>query len=342
MLIFGSPWLTSILVFALAFVALFWGKRLIFLRFKALSKKTDNKVDDMLAEVLVSIKVFFMLAISLYVATYPFGLSAHTNSIIGKTVFVIVMIQIAISGNILIKFIMENYVLQKMSQDASNAAIISIAVFMTKLLLYIVLLLLTLNNFGIDVTALVAGLGVGGIAIALAVQSILGDLFASFTIVLDKPFLVGDFIVVGDNMGNVEKIGIKTTRVRSISGEQLIFPNGQLLQGQIKNFKRMQERRILFNLGVVYKTSMENVKKIPLILKEIIGEQEKARFERSHFKGYGEYALNFETVYWVEDPDFNVYMDIQQRINIKIYERFAKEGIEFAYPTQTIYGAGTK
>lgn len=338
MSLFHSSWITSVVAFVVSYALLFWGKKIIAYRIKILSKKTDTKIDDLLAEILTSVKVFFLIAISLYVAVRFLEATPYTVYIISKTVFVLVVLQVAITGNKTIKFLMENYILQKMSQDASNAAIIGVAVFTTKFLLYIVLLLLVLNNFGVDVTALIAGLGVGGIAIALAVQNILGDLFASFTIILDKPFLVGDFIVVGENMGNVEKIGIKTTRVRSISGEQLIFPNGQLLQGQIKNFKRMQERRILFNIGVVYQTPLDKIQKITSIITEIIKEQTKARLDRTHFKGYGDFALNFETVYWVEDADFNTYMDIQQNINMKIFERFKKEGIEFAYPTQTIYG----
>jgi len=336
MSLFYNPWIKTILAFVVTYILLYWGKKIIAYRIKILSKKTDTKIDDLLAEILASIKAFFLVALSLYVAIRFLEATPYTVYIISKIVFVLVVLQVATTGNKTIKFLMEHYILQKMSKDSSNAAIIGVAVFTTKFLLYVVLLLLTLNNFGIDVTALIAGLGVGGIAIALAVQNILGDLFASFTIILDKPFLVGDFIVVGENMGNVEKIGIKTTRVRSISGEQLIFPNGQLLQGQIKNFKRMQERRIVFNLNVVYQISKEKIEKIPQIIEEIISSQKMARLERTHFKGYGDFALVFETVYWVKDADFKVYMDVQQEINLQIFERFAKEGIDFAYPTQTL------
>jgi len=205
------------------------------------------------------------------------------------------------------------------------------------LILWSVIVLMALENVGIDITALVAGLGVGGIAVALAVQNILGDLFASLSIVLDKPFVIGDFIIIGDYMGTVEHIGLKTTRIRSLSGEQLVFANNDLLQSRIRNFKRMYERRVVFNLGVVYQTPHEKLQKIPQIVREIIEQQHPVRFDRAHFKSFGDFSLNFEVVYWVQNPDYTVYMDIQQAINLEIYRRFAEEGIEFAYPTQSIF-----
>ena len=178
---------------------------------------------------------------------------------------------------------------------------------------------------------------VGGIAVALASQNILGDLFASLSILFDKPFVVGDFIIVGDMMGTVERVGLKTTRVRSLSGEQLVFSNNDLLSSRIKNYKRMEERRVVFTLGVTYQTNAERLESIPGIIREPIAQEEKVRFDRSHFKGYGDFALLFETVYWVTEPDYNLYMDIQQKINLELFRHFEKQGIEFAYPTQTIH-----
>jgi small-conductance mechanosensitive channel len=335
--VLNNKYLISLLIFASSFLAIFWSKKLILSRLIKFSQKTDTKLDDLFTDLLSSIKIFFIFALSLLLSVYFINLSPYIDGIVSNIIFVLFIVQLAITGTRAIRFFIEHYILHKMNEDASNAAIIGIAIFATKFLFYVVLLLLTLNNFGIDVTALIAGLGVGGIAIALAVQNILADLFASFTIILDKPFLVGDFIIVGEHMGTVEKIGIKTTRLKSLSGEQLIFPNGQLLQGQIRNFKRMQERRIVYSIGVTYQTSLEKIKLIPKIISEIIEKQDKARLERTHFKAYGDFSLNFETVYWVEDSDFKVYMDIQENINLAIFERFQKEGIEFAYPTQTIY-----
>jgi small-conductance mechanosensitive channel len=209
--------------------------------------------------------------------------------------------------------------------------------FLGRLVVVVVVALLALQNLGIDVTAMIAGLGVGGIAIALAVQNILGDLFASMSIVLDKPFVVGDFIVVGDRAGSVEKIGLKTTRLRSISGEQLIFANSDLLGSRIQNFKRMQERRALFAVGVTYQTPLDVVEAIPQLLRESIEAQAKARFDRAHFKSFGASSLDFECVYWVLEPEYNTFMDVQQAINLAIARRFEERGIEFAYPTQTLF-----
>ncbi len=182
-----------------------------------------------------------------------------------------------------------------------------------------------------------AGLGIGGIAVALAVQNILGDLFASLSIVLDKPFVIGDFIIVNEFLGTVEHIGLKTTRIRSLSGEQVIFSNADLLRSRIRNFKRMFERRVTFSIGVTYQTPSDKLERISALLKEIVVKQPKARFDRAHFKEFGDSALIYEVVYYVQNPDFNVYMDIQQAINIEIVRRFEEESIEFAYPTRTIH-----
>ncbi len=194
-----------------------------------------------------------------------------------------------------------------------------------------------LDNFGFKISTIVTGLGIGGIAVALAAQTILADLFSYFVIFFDKPFQVGDFINVDDKVGNVEYIGIKSTRIRSLSGEVLIISNKNLTDSRIHNFKRMERRRVLFGIGVTYQTTLDQVKEIPQLLRSIVEEQSNVTFDRSHFKGYGDFSLNFEVVYYVLGPDFVTYMDIQQKINLKIYEEFAKRKIEFAYPTRTIF-----
>lgn len=194
-----------------------------------------------------------------------------------------------------------------------------------------------LDNFGFDVSAVIAGLGIGGIAIALAAQAVLGDLFSYFVILFDRPFEIGDFIVIADKRGTIEHIGIKTTRIRSLSGEQLVISNTDLTNSRIHNFKRLEKRRVLFQLGVVYQTSAEKLKAIPEIVKNIIISEPQAEFDRGHFATYGDFSLNFEFVYFILGSDYTQYMDIQQRINLSIYEEFEKRGIEFAYPTQTLY-----
>lgn len=212
--------------------------------------------------------------------------------------------------------------------------------FVARLVLWSVLVLLGLHNLGVNVTALIAGLGIGGIAVALAVQNILGDLFSSVAIVLDRPFELGDFVIIDDTLGTVEHIGLKTTRIRSLSGEQIVVGNSQLLESRIRNYKRMAERRIVFSLGVTYETPHDLVARIPAIIREIIEARDGVRFDRAHFQKYGDFALVFEAVYYVLSPDYNRYMDTQQAINLGVLQRFQREGIAFAYPTQTLLVPG--
>jgi small-conductance mechanosensitive channel len=192
------------------------------------------------------------------------------------------------------------------------------------------------NIPGVEVDALIASLGIGSVAVALAVQNILGDLFASLSIALDQPFVVGDFVTVDEYGGTVEHIGLKSTRVRSLTGDQLVFSNSDLLGSRIRNYGRMEERRVSFALGVACDTPYEKLKEIPTIIQEIVESQSHMRFDRAHFKEYGEFSLNFEIVFHVLTPDYSTYMDARQAINLEIYRRFAEEGIELPYPTQTI------
>jgi len=202
------------------------------------------------------------------------------------------------------------------------------------------IVLLVLDNLGFNITTLVAGLGVGGIAVAMASQSVLADLFASLSILLDKPFKVGEFIIVGDMMGSVENIGLKTTRVRSLGGEQLVFSNADLLSSRIRNYRRMEERRVVFTIGVEYSTSYEKLKRIPGMIKDIILSVDHTRFDRSHFMNYGDFSLNVETVFYVLSSDYNLYADVRQEINLALFKKFEDEGIVFAFPSQTVYLAG--
>jgi len=199
-----------------------------------------------------------------------------------------------------------------------------------------------LDNLGFKISAVIAGLGIGGVAVALAAQAILGDLFSYFAIILDRPFETGDFIIIGEYLGTIEHIGIKTTRVRSLGGEQLVFANKDLTNTRVRNYKRMQKRRVVFKLGVIYQTPLEKLKEIPGIIKGAISSIENAALDRAHFSSYGDFSLIFEIVYYVATSDYNKYMDIQQQINFAIKKEFEAKGIEFAYPTQTLYVAGDK
>ena len=194
-----------------------------------------------------------------------------------------------------------------------------------------------LDNLGFKISAVLAGLGIGGVAVALAAQAVLKDLFSYFAILFDRPFEIGDFIITDEYLGVIEHIGIKTTRIRSLGGEQLIFSNTDLTSTRLRNYKRMEQRRISFKLGVTYQTPGEKLKKIPGMIEQIIRGIKDTTFDRSHFSSYGDFSLNFEIVYYILGADYNKYMDIQQDINFAIKEAFEKENIEFAYPTQTLF-----
>jgi len=247
------------------------------------------------------------------------------------------MLQVGIWGNGLVAYLTGKYAQRHLSQDAGSSTTLGALRFLGRVILWSVLLLLALENLGFDVTALLAGLGVTGIAVALAVQNILGDLLASLSIVLDKPFVVGDYIIIDQLEGTVERIGLKSTRVRSISGEQIVFANAEILKSRIKNYERMQERRISFRIAVVAQTQPETLERIPGILKEIVTTQPNTRFGRSHFHSIGESGCMFETVYFVLKPDYALFMDAQQAINYGIVKRFQEEGIAFAYPTRLVH-----
>ncbi|TCS33785.1 small-conductance mechanosensitive channel [Paucimonas lemoignei] len=225
------------------------------------------------------------------------------------------------------------------SADMSHmraSATTTLLVWALRVLLWSIVLLAMLSNLGVNITAFVASLGVGGIAIALAVQNILGDLFASLAIAIDKPFEVDDFIIMGDILGSVEEVGLKTTRVRSLSGEQIILSNTELLKNTIRNYKRMDERRVEFRFGVMYGTPADRVEAIPAMVRKIIESLDKTRFDRAHFKEFGTSSLTYEVVYYVLSPDFNLYMDIQQKINLQLMRELESLGVKFALPTQTV------
>ena len=306
-------------------------------RITALSRRTTTEWDDIIAGALAKTKFLFLLVLAVFAATYGLTLSDRARGAVDSLVVVALLIQSGLWAGFVLTRWLASYRKREIQEDPAAATTMSALGFVGQIGLWTAILLLALDNVGVDITALVAGLGIGGIAVALAMQNVLGDLFASLSIVLDKPFVLGDFLIVDEHLGNVEHIGLKTTRVRSLWGEQLIFSNSDLLNSRIRNFGRMQERRTVFALGVTYQTPREKLTRIPGILREAVEAQEKTRFDRSHFKAYGDFSLNFETVYYVTVADYNAYMDVQQAINLRIHERFEEEGIEFAYPTQTLF-----
>lgn len=283
----------------------------------------------------------FLLIAAIYVGTTLLDLPDAVHRLVSSIFVVALFVQIAIWGDRLASALLAWRLAPDKGKSSMRNALALIQ-FAVRVAVWSLALLLIFENLGFDVTALVAGLGVGGIAVALAAQSVLGDLFSSLAIVLDRPFEVGDFIVFGDQSGTVEKIGIKTTRIRALSGEQIAVSNTDLVKTRVHNFKRMQERRVVLVLGVTYDTSADQLESIPGMIKTIIEGQDKVRFDRAHFRGFGDSALEIEVVYWVLSADYTEFMNCQQAINFAIFRAFEGEGIEFAFPSQTLYVPGLK
>jgi len=298
-----------------------------------LADKTKTDLDDKLIDLVESVRPAFYSFLALYLAIGFIKINDLVHKIIMVVFITWIVYQTIISLHSLIDYAIRKY----SEKNASTSDAINLLGRVAKISLWFIGTLLVLSNLGVDISSLIAGLGIGGIAIALALQNILSDLFSSFAIHFDKPFVVGDFIMVENKMGTVEKIGIKTTRLRALQGEEIVISNRELTNAQIQNFKKLKERRISFSFGVKYNTSQEKLGKISEIIKKNIDNIDKARFDRAHFKKFSDSSLDFEVVYYVEEADYTKYMDIQQDINMGIKGEFEKEKIEFAYPTQTIY-----
>lgn len=298
------------------------------------AQKTETELDDILVKVVGSAKLPFVLFVSAYLASRSLLQSAFTEKILTAVMVLWVTYQVIVAIEIFV-----DHLLAKRDKESggASAAPMHLASVVIKTIIWVFALLTALSNLGINVTSLVAGLGIGGIAVALAAQNILGDLFSSFAIYLDRPFVVGDSIKIKDLIGTVEKIGMKTTRVRALSGEEIVFPNKDIVSAQIHNFAKIKERRIVLNLNVTHETDDEKLAQIPQWIRQIIENEPNVRFDRSHFKEIGEFALKFETIYFVTSSDYVIYMNAQQNINLAIREKFKNEKVSVAYPTETIH-----
>jgi small-conductance mechanosensitive channel len=305
--------------------------------FRMLARNTEARFGTIPAEVAAATRLWLLLPFALYGAASGLELPAKLHRFIDILAVIALMVQVALWVNRFISLWFRMKVDEKRDVDGASVTALMLIGVVARTLVWALTGLLILDHLGFDITALIAGLGIGGIAVALAAQNILGDLFASLSIVLDKPFVVGDFVVAEGWRGTIERVGIKTTRVRSLDGEQIILSNAELLKMRLHNYKRMQERRILFGVGVTYQTPADKLERVPQLIRDAIERQQLTRFDRAHFKDYGDSSLNYEVVYYVLAPEYGVYMDTQQAINLEIFRAFAQEGIEFAYPTRTLY-----
>ncbi|MCC6321161.1 MAG: mechanosensitive ion channel family protein [Phycisphaerales bacterium] len=332
-------WGVAIGVALVVYVVLAVARRLVKAWLGARASKTKTRLDDLVVAIVSDVRGWCMGATAVYLGGTAVTLPRMGSQGLKLLLVVAVALQVLVTSRIVVDVAIAMAVARGKDnggeQDRAIASASGIIRFIVMLVLGALLLLLALSNMGVQVTPLLTGLGIGGIAVALAAQSILGDLFGSLSIVFDKPFLVGDVIAVGPQMGTVEHIGVKTTRVRSVSGEQLVFRNSDLLSSRIQNFKRMNERRVVGTVGIVYETPIEKVEAAPGMIRSCIESAggDRVRIDRVHLRQLAAFSLEFEYVYFVLTPDMNVHMEIQQAVNLEILRRLAASKVSIAYPT---------
>lgn len=289
-----------------------------------------------LLEALQKTQPLVLFFIALWMGAQQVDLPKKTDHLIDRLALAAMLVQLGLWAMRLLDGWMKSYRERRLATNPNAVTSFGAISMVIKLGAWACIALLILENFGVDVTALMAGLGIGGVAVALAAQNILGDLFASLSIAVDRPFVVGDFLALGEYMGTVEYIGMKSTRLRSLSGEQIVMSNSNLLGSRIRNYGRMYERRIAASISVTYQTTRGQLEAIPELLRSIIEAQALARFDRAHLKSFGDSGIEVEYVYYVQSAEYNVYMDINQCIVLAMLEAFEARGINFSYPTRTV------
>lgn len=334
-----AGWAVACAVGVGLFLALLAVRRLVRRYHLKLKQTEEIELVEVPVEVLSGTSSLFFVVVSLFAGLGTLTMGESTARVLNSAVTIALFGQVGSWAAAATGILLERRRRRVIATDRAVASSLGIIGFLLRAVIWSVITLLVLDNLGVDVTALVAGLGIGGVAIALASQNILGDLFASLSITFDRPFVVGDFLVVDDFLGSVEFIGVKSTRLRSLSGEQIIMSNADLLRSRVRNYGRMAERRVVFTLNVVYDTSPGLLERIPDIIRAAIEAQDGVRFDRSHFARHGAASLDFESVYYVLSADYNRYMDTQQAVNLRIHHEFTRLGIGFAYPTQMLYFA---
>jgi small-conductance mechanosensitive channel len=339
-IVFGNSVLNYIFALAIfiGLSLLLWFFRTIALRqLRALSLRTVTDFDDMIVTAIEKLGAPFYFVWSVLAALTYLELPLWLTKAVSVSWWIVggfYLIRVALT--------VVDYALGKATHKARGSedvddAIIELLGKLIKGVIWIIAFLFVLSNFGVNITGLLAGAGIAGLALAFALQEVLGDIFASFSIYLDKPFRKGDFIMLGTDMGTVEHIGIKSTRIRTLQGQELVVSNRELTTARVNNFKKLERRRIVSAIGVTYDTPQSKLKKIPNIIDTIITKAENVDFDRAHFKGFGPSSLDFEYVYFVKQGDYEIFMDAQQQINLEIVKAFQKEKIEFAFPTQTLH-----
>jgi small-conductance mechanosensitive channel len=324
------------LVFLIAVFIIKIAKSIVLARLVRWAEKTRTSFDDFLINLIKKIGVPLAYIAAFYFSLKILILASPVQKIVDYGALAIVIIYVTRMIILLISYSVDLYI-RKQAKDTNLERSMKSILTIVKIVVWGIAIVFFLDNMGIEISAVVAGLGIGGVAVALAAQTVLGDLFSFFAILFDRPFETGDFIIVGEYLGTVQHIGIKTTRISSLGGEQIVFSNTDLTNSRVRNYKRMERRRVVFKLGVTYQTPADKMKEIPGIIESIIKGVEDTTFDRAHFFSYGDFSLVIEVVYYVETGDYNIYMDKQQEINFAIMKEFNKREIDFAYPTQTLY-----
>jgi len=331
-------YLTGLIVFIISFVILYIIKNIVLVKLDKLSAKTKTKLDDTIIKALEDIGWPFYFVLGLFIAIQFIVFPDVIEKGLGFLALIVVTYYAIRTVTKGVDYFVKKDIEAKEKQGKTHeASVLNLTSKIVNATIWIIAVIFILSNLGFNISSLIAGLGIGGIAIALAVQNVLGDIFSSVSIYLDKPFEVGDFIIMGDDMGVVKKIGIKSTRLQTLHGEELVISNRELTNIRINNYKQMKKRRVSFTLGVTYSTSTAKLEKIPDIIKKLVNKIKIAEFGRVHFKEFGPYSLNFDVIYYITDPDYDTYMDVQQKVNLEIKRAFDKEKIEIAFPTQTLF-----
>tara|TARA_Y100001970_G_scaffold147328_1_gene180889 strand:+ start:37585 stop:38670 length:1086 start_codon:yes stop_codon:yes gene_type:complete len=333
-------WLLAILSIAIIYLALIFIKNLAEKKLKKFADKTSNNFDDYLLEILSSTSKIFVLIGAINIGCEIVKLDTNITNILNHVFILALFWQITKWVILIANIIFARYKkIKEINDDMHGVTAINGLTAISKFVIWLIFLMLAMDNLGVDITALVAGLGIGGLAIALAAQSILGDLFASLTIMIDKPIAIGDYVVVDNFMGNVKAIGIKSTKLESLTGEEIIISNSDLLNSRLRNYhqSRMKKRRSTMKIGIIYETDFKKLKKVQEILKHIVKSNPKTEYIRAIFTDFGDFSLDFELTYNVLSPDYETLTEINHEIRLKIFETFEKENLEFAYPTRTIH-----
>ncbi len=330
-------YVNAIGIFLIAVITMLIVRGVLIQRLKAIAKRTGSKLDDIVIEGINQLQWPFYIAMPVYISSLSLNFPENIKKVL-TTLALITLIFYAIRffQGIIIHAI-QTFVFKQEDDPKVNGSLKSLLNVFVKIVLWSLGFLLIAQNIGFNVTALLGGLGIGGVAIAFALQKTLEDFFAFFSIYFDKPFEVGDFISTGTDMGTVEQIGVKSTRLKSLKGDELILPNSDLMATRINNFRKMEKRRIAMNIGVTYETESTKLRKIPVIIEKIINDQKETEFDRAHLKEFGDSALMFEVVFYINSSDYAVYMEAQQQINLQLIEAFTNEKINFAYPTQHLF-----